>query len=37
VDFVDVIVHLFSDEAAAYYDLDNLGAMPKRMDVPTTD
>jgi ribosome-associated protein len=24
VDFVDVVLHLFSDEARAFYDLDNL-------------
>lgn len=24
VDLVDVVIHLFSDEARAYYDLDNL-------------
>jgi ribosome-associated protein len=24
VDFVDVLLHVFSDEARRYYDLDNL-------------
>jgi ribosome-associated protein len=33
VDFVDVIVHLFSDEARAYYDLDNLWGDAKRVEV----
>ena len=33
VDFVDVIVHLFSDEARAYYDLDNLWGDAKREEV----
>ncbi len=36
VDFVDVIVHLFSDQARAYYDLDNLWGDAKIIDVPTT-
>jgi len=34
VDFVDVIVHLFSDEARAYYDLDNLWGDAQRIEVP---
>ncbi len=30
IDFVDVVVHVFSPEARAYYDLDNLwGDAPK--------
>jgi ribosome-associated protein len=30
VDFIDVVVHLFSQEARQYYDLDNLwGDAPK--------
>ncbi len=30
VDFIDVVVHIFSPEARAYYDLDNLwGDAPK--------
>jgi ribosome-associated protein len=33
VDFVDVIVHLFSDEARAYYDLDNLWGDATREEV----
>ena len=33
VDFVDVIVHLFSDEARAYYDLDNLWGDAERIAV----
>jgi ribosome-associated protein len=32
VDFVDVIVHLFSNEARHYYDLDNLWGDAKRLD-----
>jgi ribosome-associated protein len=35
VDFVDVIVHLFSAEARLYYDLDNLWGDAKRVDIPT--
>jgi ribosome-associated protein len=35
VDFVDVIVHLFSNEARAYYDLDNLWGDAKRVEVPS--
>lgn len=31
VDFVDVVVHLFSGEARQYYDLDNLWADAKRL------
>lgn len=34
VDFVDVIVHLFSDDARAYYDLDNLWGDAKRIELP---
>jgi ribosome-associated protein len=33
VDFVHVIVHLFSDEARSYYDLDNLWGDAKRIEV----
>ncbi|HEX3359038.1 MAG TPA: ribosome silencing factor [Tepidisphaeraceae bacterium] len=33
IDFVDVIVHLFSDEARAYYDLDNLWGDAKKVEV----
>ena len=32
VDFVDVIVHLFSQDARQYYDLDNLWGDAKRID-----
>jgi len=40
LDLVDVVVHIFSDEARAYYDLDNLWGDAKRIDVKegkTTD
>ena len=33
IDFVDVIVHLFSDEARRYYDLDNLWGDAERIEV----
>jgi ribosome-associated protein len=33
VDFVDVIIHLFSDQARAYYDLDNLWGDAVRVDI----
>jgi ribosome-associated protein len=33
VDFVDVIVHLFSDEARSYYDLDNLWGDANRIEI----
>ena len=36
IDFVDVIVHLFSDEARAYYDLDNLWGDAKRVEIPAS-
>ena len=32
VDFVDVVVHLFNDEARSFYDLDNLWGDAKRVD-----
>ena len=32
VDFVDVLVHVFNDEARLYYDLDNLWADAKRVN-----
>lgn len=32
VDFVDVLLHVFSDEAREYYDLDNLWGDAKRVD-----
>jgi ribosome-associated protein len=32
VDFVDVIVHVFSAEAREYYDLDNLWGDAKRVE-----
>jgi ribosome-associated protein len=32
VDFIDVVVHLFSDEARRFYDLDNLWGDAKRVD-----
>ena len=31
-DFVDVVIHLFSEEARLFYDLDNLWADGKRVD-----
>ena len=31
VDFVDVVLHVFSDDARAFYDLDNLWGDAKRM------
>lgn len=31
-DFIDVIVHIFSDEARQYYDLDNLWGDAKRVE-----
>jgi ribosome-associated protein len=34
VDFVDVVVHLFSDEARSYYDLDNLWGDADRIEIP---
>jgi ribosome-associated protein len=33
IDFVDVIVHLFSDQARAYYDLDNLWGDAQRVEI----
>ncbi|MGE5607659.1 MAG: ribosome silencing factor [Bacillota bacterium] len=35
LDFVDVIVHLFSDEARQFYDLDNLWGDAKLVDWQT--
>ena len=32
LDFVDVIVHVFSEEARVFYDLDNLWGDAKRVD-----
>ncbi len=32
LDFVDVIVHLFSHEARLYYDLENLWGDARRID-----
>ena len=32
VDFVDVVLHLFSHEARAFYDLDNLWGDAKRVE-----
>ena len=32
VDFVDVVVHVLSDESRVYYDLDNLWGDAKRVD-----
>jgi ribosome-associated protein len=31
-DFIDVIVHVFSDEARRYYDLDNLWGDARRVE-----
>lgn len=35
-DFVDVVVHLFTEEARHYYDLDNLWGDAPRIDVGPT-
>lgn len=32
VDFVDVVVHVFSDEARGFYDLDSLWGDAKRVE-----
>jgi ribosome-associated protein len=32
VDFVDIVLHIFSDEARAFYDLDNLWADARRIE-----
>lgn len=34
LDTVDVVVHIFSDEARAYYDLDNLWGDAARTEIP---
>jgi len=33
VDFVDVVLHLFSDDSRAFYDLDNLWGDAKRVPI----
>lgn len=33
VDFVDVVIHLFSEEARHYYDLENLWGDAKQIDL----
>ena len=33
VDFIDVVLHIFSDEARAFYDLDNLWGDAKRVAI----
>jgi len=33
VDFVDVVLHLFSDDARAFYDLDNLWGDARRLSI----
>jgi len=33
VDFVDVVLHLFSDESRSFYDLDNLWGDAKRLPI----
>ena len=33
VDFIDVVLHVFSDEARAFYDLDNLWGDAKRVAI----
>lgn len=35
VDFVDVVIHLFTEEARHYYDLDNLWGDAVRVDLET--
>jgi ribosome-associated protein len=32
IDFVDVVVHVFNDEARQFYDLDNLWGDAKRVE-----
>lgn len=32
IDFIDIVVHIFSDEARAFYDLDNLWADAKKVE-----
>ena len=32
VDFIDVVLHVFSDEARLFYDLDNLWADAKTVE-----
>ena len=34
IDFVDVVVHVFSQDARAFYDLDSLWGDAKKVDVP---
>lgn len=36
VDFVDVVVHVFSEEARHYYDLENLWGDAKQIELPQT-
>lgn len=36
VDFVDVVVHVFSEEARHYYDLENLWGDAKQIELPPT-
>jgi ribosome-associated protein len=34
IDFVDVVVHVFSQDARAFYDLDSLWGDAKKVDLP---
>jgi ribosome-associated protein len=34
IDFVTVVVHVFSQDARAFYDLDSLWGDAKKVDVP---
>ena len=34
IDFVNVVVHVFSQDARAFYDLDSLWGDAKKVDVP---
>ena len=36
LDYGNVVVHLFDDEARSYYDLENLWAEAKRIDLTAT-
>lgn len=36
LDYGNVVIHLFDDEARAYYDLENLWAEAKRVDLTAT-
>jgi ribosome-associated protein len=36
IDFVNVVFHVFSQDARAFYDLDSLWGDAKKVDVPAT-